>query len=306
MNYKKNLDYIYSQISCIVNRHIKPKKDEIKIMLCGKGMSETNSIRSVINNYLLKDSLCIEPEFWKYQTSKIVYPEKFFKDYYDYDLLKLENKLAELVDIIIIVVESPGSYCELGAFANHDKLNKKLIVIVNEEFKKHKSFIIHGPVKLLKNNKLNQVIYLKFNEIEKVEKHIILDKIFNSIDKLISYNKDISGSDEVFTKEDKLKLLILMLLFFCESLIENNIIDFICKVEESSVTDAKITVHTILSDLIDNHKFIKKENNIIDITNEGIKYIFNRAISKEVLNYFRVKVLNYLCRNKKGELSLDA
>ena len=71
----------------------------------------------------------------KYLKSKsdaifIVLSEKLWEDSFDsnIDLLTFEEFLAEVSDAIILFVESPGSFCELGAFAYAEKLfSDKLI-----------------------------------------------------------------------------------------------------------------------------------------------------------------------------------
>ena len=60
--------------------------------------------------------------------------------------LEVEAGLAELADAVIIVVESPGTFAEIGAFANSDQLRKKLLPILDELKKGEKSFLETGPV----------------------------------------------------------------------------------------------------------------------------------------------------------------
>ena len=66
------------------------------------------------------------------------------------DLLSLEALLAESVDAIVLIPESPGSFAELWAFANDERLRKKMICVVDKKYKKDKSFINQGPLKLVK------------------------------------------------------------------------------------------------------------------------------------------------------------
>lgn len=60
--------------------------------------------------------------------------------------LKIENELAKLADIVIIVVESPGTFAELGAFSISDELRKKLLPIVDLQYRNTNSFINTGPL----------------------------------------------------------------------------------------------------------------------------------------------------------------
>jgi hypothetical protein len=60
--------------------------------------------------------------------------------------LDMENQLAGLSDCVVILVESPGTFAELGAFANDDRLRKKLFPILDKAYEGDKSFINTGPV----------------------------------------------------------------------------------------------------------------------------------------------------------------
>ena len=111
------------------------------VFLCGAAYSENEydkTNRGVIDKYLKSKSDAIF----------IVLSEKLWEDSFDsnIDLLTFEEFLAEVSDAIILFVESPGSFCELGAFAYAEKLfSDKLIIVIDEKYKGDKSFIITGP-----------------------------------------------------------------------------------------------------------------------------------------------------------------
>jgi len=64
------------------------------------------------------------------------------------NLIDIENKISKFSDYIIIVLESPSSFAELGAFS-HQELRSKLIVINDKKFEHEKSFINRGPIKAI-------------------------------------------------------------------------------------------------------------------------------------------------------------
>lgn len=109
--------------------------------LCGAAYSENEynkTNRGIIDKYLKSKS---EDIF-------IVLSEKLWEDNFDsnIDLLTFEEFLAEVSDAIILFVESPGPFCELGAFAYAEKLfSDKLIIVIDEKYEGDKSFIITGP-----------------------------------------------------------------------------------------------------------------------------------------------------------------
>ena len=111
------------------------------VFLCGKAIEGQyeNTNRGILENYLKKQS----------QDVYIVLSEQLWEDGFDsnIDLLTFEEFLAEISDAIILFCESPGSYCELGAFAYANKLfSDKLVIVVDEQYKGAKSFIMTGPV----------------------------------------------------------------------------------------------------------------------------------------------------------------
>lgn len=61
--------------------------------------------------------------------------------------LRMESELAALSDLVVIVVESPGTFAELGAFSHVDSLRKKLLPILDLEFRNESSFINTGPIR---------------------------------------------------------------------------------------------------------------------------------------------------------------
>lgn len=61
--------------------------------------------------------------------------------------LKMEAELAELADLVIIVVESPGTFAELGAFSLSDPLRKKLLPLVDKIYEGEESFLSTGPLR---------------------------------------------------------------------------------------------------------------------------------------------------------------
>jgi hypothetical protein len=61
--------------------------------------------------------------------------------------LALEDQLAKLADMLLIIVESPGTYAELGAFSISFHLRQKLLPIIDDVHQGAESFINSGPVK---------------------------------------------------------------------------------------------------------------------------------------------------------------
>ncbi|MGI9887814.1 retron St85 family effector protein [Vibrio chagasii] len=69
------------------------------------------------------------------------------------NLIDLEVLLAELATLVVLIVEGPGAYAELGAFSVIDSIQTKLLPVVNTTLIHERSFINFGPIDFLKNEK---------------------------------------------------------------------------------------------------------------------------------------------------------
>ncbi len=80
------------------------------------------------------------------------------------NLLDIENEISVFSDKIVVVLESPSAFTELGVFS-HKKLREKLIVINDTKFINSKSFINMGPVKAIEEaSGEDHIIYYKMRE----------------------------------------------------------------------------------------------------------------------------------------------
>jgi hypothetical protein len=131
------------------------------MFLCGADISMKDKLRYKIANEF--------KNIWNSYRYEIIYPEDIFDELLysskSKDLLSLENLLADSVDVILIIPESPGSFAELGAFANNEKLRAKIICIIDKKYRKNKSFINQGPIKLIKKANKSGVIFINPNNL---------------------------------------------------------------------------------------------------------------------------------------------
>lgn len=97
-----------------------------------------------------------------------VISEKMYSNDEIVDTLTFEELLADLSDQIIIIVESPGTICELGAFTVKKEYINKLLIINNKAYENNKSFINEGPIKKMIDIKEDKVIWTsyEFNEFK--------------------------------------------------------------------------------------------------------------------------------------------
>jgi len=134
--------------------------NEISIFLCG-GSGKEEKFRRKIG-----EEISSTRSSYKYS---VYYPEDMFRElilgYQKQDLLTLENLLADSASAVVILLQSPGTFTELGAFANYDKLSNKLIVIIDPKFARKKSFINFGPVRFLRNKTKSKVLFIPMDNI---------------------------------------------------------------------------------------------------------------------------------------------
>jgi hypothetical protein len=130
------------------------------VFLCGAGSDAKNSVREQINNALLSE--------WYSYRYDIFRPEDLFGELmsgpHHQDLIALENMLADSVDAVVLAVESWGAVAELGSFASNPRLRKKMVCLVDRQYKKSRSFINRGPLRLLKDRKEGEVLYIDFSD----------------------------------------------------------------------------------------------------------------------------------------------
>jgi hypothetical protein len=117
------------------------------VFLCGGIVDETNEkpvylrdafYRSVRNTQTYKIILAEDAE--------PLTPDAGYKD-----LFSFESDIAQVVGLIILFAESPGSLAELGAFAALPTVSPSLLAIVDDYYYGQKSFIRDGPLRYLEN-----------------------------------------------------------------------------------------------------------------------------------------------------------
>lgn len=222
------------------------------IFLCGADISQKTTIR-----YKIAHALTSFMYSFHYD---LIYPEDIFDELLyssnSKDLLSLENLLADSVDAVVIIPESPGSYAELGAFANNEKLRNKLICVIDAKFKKNKSFINQGPLKLVRNANKHGIVYIDPNEIGKrgnssmdIFSFISLDK---EVEKIVSSLKKMKkSSSKVDNKITLLQLekFLLPAIFLLEPITKSILIDIVGYATEDEInafqsTTAALTILT--------------------------------------------------------------
>jgi hypothetical protein len=125
-------------IQSLTSSHYRFRRSDPVVFLCG---AEKSTARDELAAYLKKfgpSALLFYAEtVWELIQSRLTL-----------GALKMESELAALADVIIIIVESPGTFAELGAFSNSELLRRKILPIIDVRFKPpQQSFLALGPVR---------------------------------------------------------------------------------------------------------------------------------------------------------------
>ncbi|EGQ8607190.1 type II secretion protein [Vibrio parahaemolyticus] len=92
-------------------------------------------------------------------SDKVQYAEEY-QDWLEHgqvkNLIDFELAIADMAGAIVLVLEGPGAFAELGSFSVLETLSEKLILVVNTNIVEEKTFINYGPIKYLQDN--NKVV----------------------------------------------------------------------------------------------------------------------------------------------------
>ncbi len=101
------------------------------------------------------------------QPFRVFLAESAAKDITDFgpptfiNLSQFEQFIADFSDCIVIFLESPGAFAEIGLFSNVPSIRSKLLVINNIAYQTTNSFINYGPIAEVNSTSiLRPVIYL--------------------------------------------------------------------------------------------------------------------------------------------------
>lgn len=260
------------------------------VFLCGADITQKDKIR-------FKIAEALKWRFW----ADIIFPEDIFDELLysskTKDLLSLEGLLADSVDAIVLIPESPGSFSELGAFANDDLLRSKLICIVDKKYKKDKSFINQGPLRLVKKANPFGLIFIDPDDIDEE-----IEKLISSLRKM----KKTSAK-----RGDKISLLqlenfLLPSIYLLEPVSKETLVSLVASATEDKSNSFQTTT-TALTILI-KKKQIQLTVNGYKLTTLGLEtfFAFQKTKSRikrqdEIIEIdnLRLEILNLKYRNKK-------
>jgi hypothetical protein len=161
---KKSIKYTIRRFAETVNDHRvwRPREDGIFVFLCGGNIDpETPSARRKLIQEYLKNTIPGINVFLAEPVFKVL-----LKEGNSENLLAIEKELSSFTDHVIIVLEGPSAFCELGVFSAKDELINKIIVINNSKYQNEESFINLGPIRAIGELAVckNKLLYYKMDE----------------------------------------------------------------------------------------------------------------------------------------------
>lgn len=135
----------------------------INVFLDHNNITKQRETRTVVLSQRRQEIIRFTKSF---SNISILIAEKVFdiltKEKHTGNYLDVENEISKLADDIILVLESPSVFCELGAFSTKD-LRMKLIVINDSKYKNQPSFINSGPLEAIKEANGNEKRIIHYN-----------------------------------------------------------------------------------------------------------------------------------------------
>lgn len=127
---------------------INPKSDAKieRFFLCGGKLDEAAANLPSVREALLRNL----PTRERFSDARIILAERATEALPGSNftnLLDMEEYISAMVDGVILIVESAGSICELGAFVKTPEIRDKLIVLISSEHDNISSFIKLGALK---------------------------------------------------------------------------------------------------------------------------------------------------------------
>lgn len=168
----------------------------VKAILNNK--NEIKSNHTSLGNYYDFIFLCGGEKYEKDNRSMLVqhinkskkrsslYSEDLFSFLKDIDLLTFEEILLEISTAVIIILESWGSACELGAFSYVNSNIDKLLVINDIKHKESQSFINDGPLRKIDKHSgmKKRVFFEKFIDNQPRNTLVISSELSDEIDNI--------------------------------------------------------------------------------------------------------------------------
>jgi len=108
------------------------------------------------------------------------------------NLSRLEIYIAKIVDLVVIIPDSPGSFAELGMFAVRKSVCHKMVILFRKKFKGDKSYIQLGPRKYAEGMRAKPV-FIDYADIDNAWKKVAV--FINNVKAEMADRYDVAGME---------------------------------------------------------------------------------------------------------------
>jgi hypothetical protein len=213
------------------------------------------------------------------------------------DLLTLENLLAKSVSAVTILLQSPGTIAELGAFSNHDLLKDKLVVVVDPKHMKAQSFINTGPIRHLRKETSSQVLFLRMDDAT-------LDPLVEGVAEASRAIASAHPPSRDLTNPIMCYELYLALLYVLDPVPRNAFALVAGELEPNAGELARISAETVVNGMINKGDALLVSQNVV-ISKKGVETLYAGAPTarrlaslKKFLSGLRISALNGQLRKR--------
>lgn len=273
--------------------------NEISIFLCGGSGKEEKFRRKV------GEKISSKLSNYKYS---VYYPEDMFTElilgHQKQDLLTLENLLADSASAVVILLKSPGTFTELGAFTNYKKLSNKLIVVIDPKFTRKKSFINLGPVRFLRTKTKSEVLFMPMDNISLSK---LVERIIETARDVAKHSLPVRNlTNPIFAYK-----FYLALIYIFEPISKNAIlaISRLLAINEEKNINTVATVAKIVINSLIHKRRVSLSSEKLSTTSKGANDLIYDSNTKkrshlilEFLTELRLEALNLIHRRDYGRI----
>lgn len=248
------------------------------IFLCGGLVDITSTIPPSFRNrfvsYTAKNNKDIHDALVLAENFKDYFKENLYSD-----LLVFEDEIANLSTLVVIFLESPGSFVELGMFCSKPHFYKKLVIVVSEqETQKEDSFIYLGPIENIQKKDRTSVVTYPWPDPKtlRYDDSHLMDLLSNINDKLKSISsKNKSGKFDL-TNSGHNALLICEIVRLCYPIL----------ISEIELALEALNISMAKND-ISRHLYLLSKFQLIDklTYSGGYKYYFPSNINEQKIRF---------------------
>lgn len=287
--YLKLIEDIYNQL------YEKLYDDKIHCFLCGS------------NNMTFRNKLTFKLEN---KDIKAIYAENLFSalvhNQSKENHLDLEDILASNVELILIILEGPGALVELGMFCKDKNHLKKLMVLMDAEYRDQESFINYGPIKKLKElDNINRVFYYNTEETGEKQLNAYQErKLSKSLN--IYKDRDLNITEKQVLDIISMYYFLKVVLFIINPADKaeiSNLLKYISTSQKMDIKDEEIelNIDSVLYWLQKEDYINKVDDTKYKLTKKGIidtKKELYGVFGTRLIDNYRAQALNYTLRIK--------